>query len=49
MIAEEIWKKGKNKIDGLLAARGIPTLVVWEEEYLNNPTEVIKRCVEWLK
>lgn len=49
MIAEEIWKKDKNKIDGLLAARGIPTLVVWEEEYLNNPTEVIKRCVEWLK
>ena len=49
LLAEDIWKKDKEKIDALFEERGIPTLVIWESEFKNNIKETIERCMEWIK
>lgn len=47
--AEIIWENDKKKIDLLETARGIPVLVVWESDFLQNPSETIERCVKWIQ
>jgi hypothetical protein len=49
LLAEEIWIKDRQKIDLLLELRNIPTLVVWESEYIDNKKEVINKCIQWLQ
>ncbi len=47
-LAEDIWKKDQDKISALLQERGIPTLVVWEDEFISDPSGTVKRCIKWL-
>lgn len=49
LLAEDIWQKDEDKIQGLLDLRGIETLVIWESEYTDSPDETIKRCVKWIQ
>lgn len=49
MLAKEIWKKDEAKISLLEKKRNIPVLVVWEGEYLENPEQTVRRCIDWLQ
>ena len=48
MTAGEIWDRDNRKVLALNEHRSIQTLVIWESEYLTDPTQTIKRCKEWL-
>lgn len=47
MIAESIWKKDKYKND-LITQMGYSVLVIWENEYVTDKDEVIKRCLDFI-
>ena len=48
MSAEEIWNFDKNKIK-LIENEGYKVLIIWENEYKQNPETVVKRCIDFLK
>lgn len=48
LLAEDIWQRDFEKIKLIQAKRGIPVLIIWESEYLNNPKETIEKCIKWM-
>lgn len=48
MIAEDVWKKDKERIC-VLKENGIDTLVVWECEYKENTQHIVDKCLEFLE
>jgi len=47
-VAEEIWNFDKNKIK-LIENEGYKVLIIWENDYKQNPETVVKRCIDFLK
>lgn len=47
-LAKEIWQEDTNKINLLKKERNIECLVVWESEFLSDPTKILKECKEWI-
>lgn len=45
--AGEIWKRDSVKINAL-EKRGFDVYVVWENEYLQNPDEIVRKVIEWI-
>ena len=46
--AKEIREYDKKRIFDLKTHYGCDTLIIWEKEYIENPKNVIKRCLEFL-
>lgn len=47
MTAKEIWKFDKTKID-LITKSGYNVLVIWENDYKQNPEKIIQQCIDFL-
>jgi very-short-patch-repair endonuclease len=47
IIAKNIWEEDKIKI-GNLINNGYSVLVIWENEYIKNKNDVIKKCNEFI-
>ena len=45
--AKDIWQMDKFKHNSI-KARGFDVLIVWESEYLKNPTDKIQEVIEWI-
>jgi very-short-patch-repair endonuclease len=48
IMVKDIWLKDKNKISKA-EENGFSVLVVWENEYVNNEKETIKKCIKFIK
>jgi hypothetical protein len=47
LSAQEIWDYDKRKIE-IAESYGYKVLMVWEDEYRNDPDNTIKKCVEFI-
>lgn len=47
ITASEIWENDKSKIE-LIKSRGFDVLIIWENEYNNNPQMITKRCKDFI-
>lgn len=45
--AKEMWDRDKRKLE-IANKNGFEILVIWDSEYRLNPTDIIKKCVEFL-
>lgn len=48
LTAKEIWEFDKRKID-LAKEHGYDVLVIWEDDYYNDPDKIINECINFLK
>ncbi len=49
LLAQEIWKKDQKRINLLLQTQEISQiLIVWQQEYKNNPEEILNKCIQFL-
>lgn len=49
LLAEDIWKRDKDKVEVLLKERDIKTLTVWERNYRLDPEQEIKKAAKWIQ
>lgn len=47
MYAKEIWAYDRRKIE-IAEEKGYKVLVIWEDDYYNNPTTIINKCIEFI-
>jgi hypothetical protein len=45
--AEEVWKKDDVKLD-FMKSKGYDVMVIWESEYLENPSSIVKKIEDFL-
>lgn len=45
--AKEIWLRDKQRLD--IIKKHYKVLVIWQQDYMNNPKETIKQCIHFLK
>ncbi len=48
MTSSEIWVKDKIRLDEI-KSQGYEVLVVWENEYANDPVGIINKCIKYLE
>jgi hypothetical protein len=48
ITSKEIWEID-NKKNELYISKGYKVFIVWQHEYQSNQTEIIKKCIEFLK
>ena len=47
LTSKEIWEKDKKKLK-LLKDNKIDYLIIWEDDYKENPVKELKRCIDFL-
>lgn len=47
LIAKDIWKRDQEKIQ-FAKDQGYDVLVIWEDEYRNNPNLIVEQCKQFL-
>jgi len=46
--AKEVWDSDNNRISELYNHYGIDTLVIWQQDYIDNKNDTINKCLEFL-
>jgi hypothetical protein len=49
LICEKIWEYDTIKIDTIKKIHNIDILTIWESDYNNNATEIVDKCIQFLK
>lgn len=47
ITAKQIWKTEQERLD-ILKQLGYEVLVIWEKDYRESPTEIVKQCIKFI-
>jgi len=48
LTAKDIWQNDKDRLE-YIKFRGIDVLIIWEQDYIANPEQILKQCIEFLE